>query len=325
MSLEPKKLLILRIYRILEEYSDVEHPLTQTRILDLLYRDYGVEAERKAVGRNISYLAEAGFDIVSTRKGCYLGDKVFEEGELRLLIDSVLCNRHINAAHSGDLIDKLVKLGGRNFKSRVKHVYAVPDWSKSENKAFFYNIETVDEAIERNSQITFAYNKYGVDKKLHARARHRVSPYQMVLRNQHYFLLCYEEYWKNITFFRMDKITDIALTDKPRTPLRELEGYENGINYKELALSRPYMFSDKPEKITLVCPEWFFDEIADWFGTDVGVEATGDKTIRVTLTASPRAMEYWALQYCNYAEVVSPQHLRDSIKEKLASAAEKYK
>lgn len=69
MSLEPKKLLILRIYRILEEYSDAEHPLTQARILDILYRDYGVEAERKAVGRNISYLAEAGFDIVSTRKG----------------------------------------------------------------------------------------------------------------------------------------------------------------------------------------------------------------------------------------------------------------
>ena len=44
MSLEPKKLLILRIYRILEEYSDAEHPLTQARILDLLYRDYGVEA-----------------------------------------------------------------------------------------------------------------------------------------------------------------------------------------------------------------------------------------------------------------------------------------
>ena len=215
MSLESKKILILRIYQILLEYSDAEHPLTHKRILEILYRDYGAEAERKAVGRNIAYLAEAGIDIVSTRQGCYIADKVFEEGELRLLIDSVLCNRHVNELHSKNLITKLVKMGGRNFKSRVKHVYALPDWSKSENKAVFYNIETVDEAIERNSQITFAYNKYGIDRKLHIRARHRVSPYQMVLRNQHYFLLCYEEYWKNITFFRMDKITDIALTRSP--------------------------------------------------------------------------------------------------------------
>ena len=324
MSLESKKILILRIYQILSEYSDAEHPLTHKRILEILYRDYGAEAERKAVGRNIAYLAEAGIDIVSTRQGCYIADKVFEEGELRLLIDSVLCNRHVNELHSKNLITKLVKMGGRNFKSRVKHVYALPDWSKSENKAFFYNIETVDEAIERNSQITFAYNKYGVDKKLHARARHRVSPYQMVLRNQHYFLLCYEEYWKNITFFRMDKITDIALTDKPRTPIREIKGYENGINYKELALSRPYMFPDKPEKTEILCPEWFIDEIIDWFGKEISVKPAEGESILVTLSASPKAMEYWAMQYADYAEVLSPRHLRERIKEKIVAAAGKY-
>ncbi len=117
-----------------------------------------------------------------------------------------------------------------------------------------------------------------------------------------------------MTFYRVDKISNIRILDAPRTPLREVRGYEHGINYKEIALSRPYMFSDKPEKITLVCPEWFFDEIADWFGTDVGVEATDDKIIRVALTASPRAMEYWALQYCNDTEVVSLRYLRDSIK-----------
>ena len=131
MSLEPKKLLILRIYRILEEYSDAEHPLTHKRILEILYRDYGAEAERKAVGRNISYLAEAGFDIVSTRKGCYLGDKVFEEGELRLLIDSVLCNRHVNELHSKNLITKLVKMGGRNFKRKIKRFSTISKpWTK---------------------------------------------------------------------------------------------------------------------------------------------------------------------------------------------------
>lgn len=80
MSLESKKILILRIYRILSEYSDAEHPLTHKRILEILYRDYGAEAERKDVGRNIAYLAEAVIDIVSTRKGCYIADKVFEEG-----------------------------------------------------------------------------------------------------------------------------------------------------------------------------------------------------------------------------------------------------
>ena len=62
-GLEPKKLALLRILQILERYSDSDHPLTQEEILKLLDEDYGIVIERKAVGRNISLLKEAGFDI----------------------------------------------------------------------------------------------------------------------------------------------------------------------------------------------------------------------------------------------------------------------
>ena len=65
MALEAKKTLIMRIYQVLDEYSDEEHPLTQQNIIDILERDYDVVCERKAVGRNISYLKEMGFDIES--------------------------------------------------------------------------------------------------------------------------------------------------------------------------------------------------------------------------------------------------------------------
>ena len=194
MSLETKKTLIIRLYQVLYEYSDAEHPLTQSEIIDLLDKNYGVEAERKAIGRNVSCLMEMGVDIVNTRKGCYLAERPFENSELRILIDSVLCSRHINAAHSKELIEKLIKLGGRSFKAHVKHVFSVGDWSKSQNTAFFYNVDLIDEAIEHDRRIAFDYNKYGADKKLHKSKSHKVSPYQMILRNQHYFLMAYEEY-----------------------------------------------------------------------------------------------------------------------------------
>ena len=53
MSLEAKKTLIVRLYQVLYEYSDAEHPLTQSEIIDLLDKNYGVEAERKAIGRRM--------------------------------------------------------------------------------------------------------------------------------------------------------------------------------------------------------------------------------------------------------------------------------
>ena len=51
--LESKKLALLRILQILEKYSNCDHPLTQDEIVYRLDHDYGIEIERKAVGRNI--------------------------------------------------------------------------------------------------------------------------------------------------------------------------------------------------------------------------------------------------------------------------------
>ena len=97
-SLESKKLALLRILQILYAYSDSEHRLIYDEILTLLRRDYGLTVERKAVGRNLSLLREAGFEIVTTPRGSYLAERPFEDAELRLLIDGVLSSAHISGS-----------------------------------------------------------------------------------------------------------------------------------------------------------------------------------------------------------------------------------
>ena len=95
---------------ILQKYSDFNHPLTQDEIVEILDRDYGISIERKAVSRNLSLLKEAGIEIESRRAGNYLETREFEDSELKLLIDGVLCSQHINPRQSSDLIEKLCKL-----------------------------------------------------------------------------------------------------------------------------------------------------------------------------------------------------------------------
>ncbi len=323
--MEAKKILLLRIYQILEEYSDCDHPLTQTDIIDILKRDYDVACERKAVGRNISFLKEAGVEIESDGRGSYLSYRDFENSELRLLIDSVLCSRHINDKHSADLIDKLVKLGGKHFKSNVKNVYTVKEWQKSENFDFFYNIDVVSDAIKRGKQVSFDYNKYGIDKKLHKTATHLVSPYQMILHNQHYYLMAKSMKWGDMVYFHMDKITNIKIEEELQlSPIRTVKGYENGIKYKDFSSSLPYMFTDKPVKIVLECDSFMTDQIIDWFGYNVDFKKKDDAKITVTLTASLKAMEYWCLQYSQYCKVVSPDSLKTAVVNALKSAIQKY-
>lgn len=322
-SLEPKKLALLRILQILEQYSDIDHPLKQEDIARYLDRDFGIVIERKAIGRNILLLKDAGYDILSDRRGCYLVSREFEDSELRLLIDGVLASKHITAKHSKELIEKLCSLSNKYFRSHVKNIWSVNEWSKTDNQALFYNIEIIDAAIELGKQIAFWYNKYGADKKLHKTSDHRATPYQMILRNQRYYLIACNEKWKNLGHYRLDRITDIRLTDEPATPLRSLPGHESGIDYKEYATSLPYMFTDKPERVEFLADPGIIDQIVDWFGDNARIEQSGDK-LKVSVKVSPMAMEYWAMQYLNFVEILSPISLRSRIAANLEAARGKY-
>lgn len=327
---EDKKLALLRIKQIFEKYSDFDHPLSQNDVIEHLEKDYGIILERKAVGRNIALLNLAAEhdntpSIVTEKgRGAYLESRDFTDAELRMLIDSVLSSKHISPEYSKEIIEKLCGLSNRHFRSNVRHIYSVNDWSKTQNKEFFYNIEIIDEAIENEKQISFKYKLYGPDKCSHTRARHRVSPYQLILHNQRYYLMAYDEYMKNMVHYRLDRIFEMKISDKVQTPLRTIEGYRNGIDYKKFS-SMPYMYSDTPVEITLLVEESVIDQVVDWLGFGIKIDET-DKTgkLRITVTASPMAMEYWAMQYMNHVEVISPQSLRDKIRENILNAEKKY-
>lgn len=147
----------------------------------------------------------------------------------------------------------------------------------------------------------------------------------MILHTQHYFLMAHIEKWNDVTYFRLDRITNIRLLDETATDLKSIDEYKNGIDYKRFSSSLPYMFSDKPQRITFAIDcDWIIDQIVDWFGYDFKVETRDDKTI-VTLNASPNAMEYWAMQYLNYVEILSPAPLRQRLIENVKRANTKYK
>ena len=95
---------------------------------------------------------------------------------------------------------------------------------------------------------------------------------------------------------------------------------------KELSSAMPYMYSDTPEWIKLIADACIVDQIVDWFGTDVRMSTLEDQDkVSVEIKASPNAMEHWAMQYINHVEIISPESLRNRIKEALESGLSKYK
>ena len=111
--------------------------------------------------------------------------------------------------------------------------------------------------------------------------------------------------------------------DNPLTNIRSVAGYESGIDYKKISSGLPYMFADKLEYIEMLAGEDVLDQVIDWFGKDIKIEDIGGR-YKVSLLASPTAMEYWALQYVKSVEVLVPKSLRERIKETLDSGVKKY-
>lgn len=328
-NFEPKKLLILRILQVLQEFSDCDHKLRQGDIISLLKVQYDIECERKAVARNIEFLQQAGYDIVTDGDGIYLASRKFEPGELRLLIDSVLSNRNVCKAHTKELIKKLTDEGGKYFRNYAKHVTNLDDWQKDDNRDYFYNIEICCEAIEQQKKLSFFYSYFDIDKRKQKNKpeKTKISPYRLFLKNGHYYLACNYDRHDNLAFIRLDRMSDIEILLENAKSLHTVKNCEQGINLGKLDSYFPFMYSDKPERIEFVTANnatHMIDNVIDMFGRSVNITDMGDGNYKFSLTASPAAMRFWLLQYGKYVKVLSPQSLVEQVKSDINEMSKLY-
>ena len=87
---------------------------------------------------------------------------------------------------------------------------------RPENKELFYTIDVLDEAISKGKKVSFIYNSYGTDKKLHPKREREyvINPYQMVATNGRYYLICNYDKYDTLSNYRIDRITGITKQDE---------------------------------------------------------------------------------------------------------------
>ena len=185
-----KRMLNFLILDILKEYSDEDHHLTQQEILRLLKLKYDVECDRRSVKNNVEALKTFGYDI-NMEDGYCLLERDFDESELRLLIDSVLFSKNISQSVAQSLISRLKEQGNCYFRAKVPHIYNLPEMRYADNTQVMYNLDVLNTAIAENKKVSFVYNSYGTDFKLHPKRKERyvVNPYQLVANNGWYYLV----------------------------------------------------------------------------------------------------------------------------------------
>lgn len=275
MATESKKLALLRILQILEDYSDADHPMTQGQISEKLLQEYGIELERKAIASNISLLKEAGYEIETMAVGCYLVARTFEDSELRLLIDSVIYSRFVPKKQTEDLVDKLAKLSNKKFYTDIKHIHMAPDWRKQESPAIFLNIEIISEAMEKEKKISFAYKKYNSEAVLELYSCHEVTPIQMIVNNSEYYLMALSEKEK-LMVFKLSRMCDITVLKRAKAiPQMRINQIKASLDPKLTLSEFPMLtcfFYSELETFELLCSGYTVDAVVSEFGKDIKVE-----------------------------------------------------
>ena len=323
-----KKLALLYILQILQKESDADHPLTQQDLIEKLERDYGIVLERKAISRNLSLLREAGYEVESTAKGVFLDESEFDATELRLLIDSVLASRYVTEKQAKNLADRIAGLSNKFFRSRTKHVHVLADHAKTENNTVFYNVDIFDEAIEAGLQVSFDYYDFNENLKLEKHERVTVSPIQMVVKNQFYYLIAVDE-WKIfgswgrqfggpgkhqiVIPFRMDLISNPIIEDtKIQIDEDEIRKSRQESDPRKFLETHPFMHSwGKPtERASFLCYKYFLGTVIENLGTDLRAELVpnqektnikGRELVRVTLKINLHELVTFA---CSHPEAV---------------------
>ena len=317
-----KKMLNMLILEILKEYSDQEHRLTQQEIIRLLKSNYDMVCDRRSVKNNVVCLRELGYEI-SMEDGYYLLEREFDDVELRMLIDSVLFAKFLTQKQAKTLIEKLKSIGNKYFSAKVNHIINLPELRHGYNKQLMYVLDTINEAISQHKKISFVYNQYGSDFKLHPKREEKyiVNPYQMVANNGFYYLIGNYDKYDDISHYRLDKMTCVEMLTEKVKQQNQVMGLEQGLNLPKHMAEHIYMFSGGSVTINMLVDE----TIIDWFGNDFYViKKRQNNQVLVRLRCNEQAFFYWTLQYGPYVEVLEPVSLRRKIAEAVSEMNEKY-
>lgn len=314
-GLQDKKALNMLILEILEQYTDSDHPLTQMEIVDLLEKNYGVPCTRQTVKNNLMLLGEMGYEISMEGGICLMSHK-FENAELRMLIDSVLFSRSLSGKQAKRLVEKLTGLGNKYFRAKVKHVCHLPKLIHSDNKQVLLNLDVLNDAIEQGRKVRFTYNSYGKDFQLHPRRKepYIVNPYQMVVNQGRYYLLCSYDTSNRLSHYRLDYMTKLEMLDKKVKPMDQMEDFVQGYSLPKHMEEHIYMFSGSSVQVKMrVRSSVNRDALIDWFGKGFRIVKEDADGLIVSVACNELAMKYWALQYGEHVEVLEPKSLREAI------------
>ncbi len=321
-----QKLKLLYLMRYLTEQSDETHPVSVADMIAELAR-HDVSAERKSIYDDLEALRLFGLDIIQRKgrtTGYYVGSRDFELPELKLLVDSVQSSKFITHKKTIALIKKLERLASVHDARMLQRQVYVRNRVKSMNESVYYNVDEISEAITSDRSIRFRYFEYTVSKERRFRrdgAYYHISPFALMWDDENYYMLGWDDGAGMLKHYRVDKMTDISAAESPRQGKNAFDKVDMSA-YSQKVFG---MFTGSEQTVRLRFANHLVGAVIDRFGKDAVIVATEPEHFTVSIGAAISPQFYaWVFGFGAEAEILSPENVREGMREHIASLARLY-
>ncbi len=327
-----RKIKLLRLWEILRQETDENHPLTTNEIIARLKKE-GIEVDRKILYSDIELLNENGYEVLCERgrsNRYYVVDRSFDIPEVRILMDAVQAASFITEKKTKVLIDKIAELAGSRRAEVLKASITEFSTVKSENESIYYSIDTIVTAKEQNKQIGFYYFDYNTKKEKVFRKDKKnsdvnkwyvVNPVETVYDNDQYYLICYDDKHKALANYRIDRMDRVSVLDTGINRYEEIEKIDIS-KYKRQQID---MYGGEVSRVTFVAKKSMLDVIFDRFGNIARLTDNGDDSVSCTVEVQVGPMLIaWLCSFDTRIKVVSPVSIVKQVKNHLEKTLSQY-
>ena len=270
------------------------------------------EVSIRTIYRDLDAISAAGIPIYATKgKGggifimqdFVLDKSLLSEAEKEQILMAL---QGISATENNQSEELLIKLGGL-FQSKVTNWIEVDfsEWYKNTPKLDTFNL--IKRAIFNRCIITFSY--FAREGNYSKRT---VEPIKLLFKNKDWYLYGFCLLRNDFRFFKLTRIKDLIISSD--TFVREVEN----IPEIETTIKNDNMI---PAKLKF-SPQVAF-RVYDEFTDNVSKDNQGNLYVNIDLPDNETLFSY-ILSFGDNVEIIEPDYLRHSIKEKIKRMLEKY-
>jgi predicted DNA-binding transcriptional regulator YafY len=213
-------------------------------------------------------------------------------------------------------------LTNKNQAKTLQRQVFVAKRIKTQNESIYYNVDALHTAILENKKVSFRYFDYNAEKKRVYRKAdgadkvYVIDPLGLSWDDENYYLIAYYGKYDEYSHYRVDRMSSISVTDKPRAGGSKISGFDI-VEYCQRVFN---MFGGDDARVELTVDNALINTMIDRFGKDVIMYRKDEGHVHViAVVARSRTFFGWLAQFGDKIRIDAPDNLRKEYLEHLNS------